>query len=113
LYVNKDLTVNNLLGYFSGSLDVRKIAFAKINLFGSISYPITPLINGSFAMMWFPDPGGINGFYTGPSLDFSIGNNLGLSLIAQYFEGNVSDSVSIQRQKQTLVLSFARLKWNF
>lgn len=113
LYVTKDLNVNNLLSYFSGSLDVRKIAFARINLFGSISYPITPLINGSFAMMWFPDTGGINGFYTGPSLDFSIGNNLGLSLITQYFEGNSPELVTLQWQKQTILLSFARLKWNF
>lgn len=113
LYVSKEMNINNLLNFFQVSLDVRKIAFAKINLFGSVSYPITPLINGSLAMMWFPDTGGINGLYTGPSLEFSLGNNLGLSLIAQYFNGSFPDTVTGQLQKQVLLLSFVRLKWNF
>ncbi len=113
LYVNKSMNINSLLNFFQTTLDVRKIAFAKINLFGSISYPITPLINGSLAMMWFPDTGGIHGFYTGPSLDFSLGNNIGLSVIAQYFNGNFPDANTLQLEKQVLLLSFVRLKWNF
>jgi len=113
LYVSKEMNINSLYKFFQTTLDVRKIAFAKINLFGSISYPLTPLFNGSFAVMWFPDTGGINGFYTGPSLDLSLGNNLGLSFIAQYFNGNFPDSVTQQLQKQILLFSFVRLKWNF
>ncbi len=113
LYVSKEMNINSLFNFFQTTLDVRKIAFAKINLFGSISYPLTPLINGSLALMWFPDTGGINGFYTGPSFDFSLGNNLGLSLIAQYFNGNFPDAVSQKLQKQALMLGFVRLKWNF
>jgi len=113
LYVSKEMNINSLYKFFQTTLDVRKIAFAKINLFGSISYPLTPLINGSLAVMWFPDTGGINGFYTGPSFDFSLGNNLGLSLIAQYFNGNFPDAVTQQLQKQVLLFSFVRLKWNF
>lgn len=113
LYVSKKMNINNLLNFFQGSLDVRKIAFAQINLFGSISYPLTPLINSSLALMWFPKTTGINGFYTGPSFDFSLGNNLGLSVIAQYFSGRFPDSVTQLLHKQTLLLSFVRLKWNF
>ena len=113
LYVSKEMNINNLYKFFQTTLDVRKIAFAKINLFGSISYPLTPLCNGSFAVMWFPDTDGINGFYAGPSLDVSIGNNLGLSFIGQYFNGNFPDAVTQQLQKQVLLLSFVRMKWNF
>ncbi len=113
LFVSKEMNINSLLNFFNETLDVRKIAFAKINLFGNITYPITPLINGSLAMMWFPDTGGISGFYTGPSFDLSLGNNLSLSVIAQYFKGNFPDTVTQKLQKQILLLSFVRLKWNF
>jgi hypothetical protein len=94
-------------------MDVKKIAFSKINLFGNITYPITPLINGSLALMWFPDTGGISGFYTGPTVDLSLGNNMALTFIAQYFKGTFPDSGNLLLQKQTLLLSFVRMKWNF
>jgi hypothetical protein len=113
LYVSKEMNINSLYTLFESTMDVRKIGFAKINLFGSISYPITPLVNSSLALMWFPDTGGISGFYTGPSFDFSLGNNLGLAVIVQYFTGTFPDTVTLLLQKQTLLLSFVRLKWNF
>ena len=119
LYVSKKPDMNSLISLFQSTLDVRRIAFAQVNLFGSVSYPLTPLINGSLAMMWFPGTGGVSGIYTGPSLDISMGNNLNLSVIAQYFEGKfpdtiqVSDAVMEQLKKQTLMFSFVRLKWNF
>lgn len=113
LYENKEMNIKSLYNFFEATMDVRRIAFARYNLFGSISYPLTPLLNGSIALMWFPDTGGINGFYTGPSLDLSLGNNLGLTLIAQYFTGNFPDAVTQQLRQQTVLLSFARLKWNF
>lgn len=113
LFVSKKVNINSLFNLLQSTMDVRKIAFAQINLFGSISYPITPLINGSIAVMWFPGKEGISGIYSGPSLDFSLGNNLALSVIAQYFKGKYPESVQQKVQDQTLLLSFVRLKWNF
>jgi hypothetical protein len=113
LYESKEMNIKSLYNFFEATLDVRKIAFAQYNLFGSISYPLTPLINGSLAIMWFPDTGGINGFYTGPSLDLSLGNNVGFTAVVQYFTGNFPDAVTQQLRQQTVLLSFARLKWNF
>ncbi len=113
LYVSKKPDINNLLSLFQSTLDVRKIAFAQINLFGSLSYPITPLINGSLALMWFPKSGGISGVYTGPSFDFSLGNNLSLSVIAQYFKGDFPEAMKVQVERQRLMFSFVRLKWNY
>lgn len=113
LYVSKKPDINSLLSLFQSTLDVRKIAFSQMNIFGSVSYPLSPLINGSMAVMWFPGTGGISGVYTGPSLDFSIGNNVNLSVIAQYFKGEFSEAVQEQLREQTLMFSFVRLKWNF
>ena len=119
LYVTRKPDINSLFTLFQSTLDVRKIAFAQVNLFGSVSYPITPLINGSMAVMWFPargrinGTGGISGIYTGPSFDFSLGNNLNLSVIAQYFKGDFTGVDLLQLQQQKIILSFVRLKWNF
>lgn len=123
LYVSRKPDMNSLFTLLQSTLDVRRIAFAQVNLFGSISYPITPLIKGSLALMWFPGTGGVTGVYTGPSLDISMGNNLNLSVIAQYFKGDFSDATQMQNQlqesiqkqltNQTLMLAFVRLKWNF
>jgi hypothetical protein len=113
LYVSKEPDISSLFSLFESTLDVRKIAFARVNLFANISFPITPLLNGSMALMWFPDTGGISGIYTGPSFDFSLGNNLNLSVIAQYFKGDFTEAVQQQMRKQTLMLAFVRLKWNF
>jgi hypothetical protein len=119
LYVSKKPDINSMITLFQSTLDVRRIAFAQVNLFGSLSYPITPLINGSLAVMWFPGTGGVSGIYTGPSLDVSLGNNLNLSVIAQYFKGDFPNAVQVQNavldqlKKQTLMFSFVRLKWNF
>jgi hypothetical protein len=113
LWVSKEMNINSLYSFFEATMDVKKIAFSRINLFGNITYPITPLINGSLALMWFPDTGGISGFYTGPTVDLSLGNNMALTFIAQYFKGTFPDSGNLLLQKQTLLLSFVRMKWNF
>lgn len=113
LYVSKKINLRSLYNLFEATLDVKKIAFSKFNLFGTISYPVSPLVNCSLALMWFPDTSGIHGIYTGPSMDVSLGNNLALTVIAQYFKGTFPDEVTMSLQEQALLLSFVRLKWNF
>jgi hypothetical protein len=38
---------------------------------------------------------------------------MALTFIAQYFKGTFPDSGNLLLQKQTLLLSFVRMKWNF
>jgi hypothetical protein len=113
LYSSKEITTDNLSGYLQGTLDVKKIALSRYNLFSQLSYPLAPLVHATLAIMWFPKSSAFSGFYTGPSLEFSLGDNLTLSAMTQYFNGKYPDPITTLLEKQTLMFGFVRLKWNF
>ena len=105
----RDLDVNSFLQFYSGNLDVKNLGFTPWSLFGNISYPLTPLINGAFAAIWYPEWKGV---YLGPSFDFSLNSNMDLSLILQYFTAEFEDpSGAKNREKNTF--GFLRFKWSF
>ena len=75
------------------------------SVFGNISYPLTPLINASVAVILNPD----NGMYFFiPSVTVSLSDNLDLSLIAQSFQSYSGKSAI---NGETLV--FIRIKGSF
>jgi len=105
----RDMDVSSFLQFYSGNLDVKNLGFTPWSLFGNISYPLTPLINGAFATIWYPDWKGV---YLGPSFDLSLNSNLDLSLILQYFTAEFEDASGAKnREKNTF--GFLRFKWSF
>lgn len=96
------VSFNNL--YYSGNLSAKDLAFSKFTAFGQFTWAATPLLNISLSAMWFPD---LKGYYAGPSLEYSVAENLGFSLILQHF-----DSV-INGEDRNINLGFLRLKYNF
>jgi len=105
----KDMDLYSFLQFYSGNLDVKNLGFTDWSFFGNISFPITPLLTGSFATIWYPE---LNGAYLGPSFDLSIISNLDLSLILQYFTAEFeSPQGATIRENNTF--GFLRLKWNF
>ena len=88
--VNRDLSVKNL-------------SVSKYSLFGSISYPITPLLNASISAIYYPD---LKGYYIGPSLTYSLADNLDFAVIAQTFR--IKDFNDFK-----LSFAFLQLKYNF
>jgi len=105
----KEMNPASFLQYYSGDLDVKKLGFTDWSLYASLSYPITPLLTGSFATIWYP---GVKGAYLGPSFDLSLFSNLQLSLILQYFTAEFNKApLSPSRENNTF--GFLRLKWNF
>jgi hypothetical protein len=54
--------------------------------------------------MWFPD---LKGYYAGPSLDFSLAENVDFSAIWQHFSGTFGSSST------NLNMGFLRVKYNF
>lgn len=105
----RDLDVYSFLQFYSGNLDVKNLGFTEWSLFGNISYPLTPLLNGGFATIWYPEWKGI---YLGPSFDLSLGSNFDLSLILQYFTAEFEDLAgSTHREHNTF--GFLRFKWSF
>lgn len=105
----KDLDMNSFLQFYSGNLDVKNLGFTPWSLFGNISYPLTPLLNGSFATIWYPEWKGV---YLGPSFDLSLNSNLDLSFILQHFTALFEvSSGSTNRENNTF--GFLRFKWSF
>lgn len=105
----KEIDIYSFLQFYSGSLDVKNLGFTPWSFFASISYPFTPLFNGGFAVIWYPEWKGV---YLGPSVDFSLNSNFVLSLLFQYFTAELADpSGNISRENNTF--GFLRLKWNF
>lgn len=105
----KEMDLYSFLQFYSGNLDVKNLGFTDWSLFANFSYPITPLITGSFATIWYPE---LKGTYLGPSFDLSLNNNLELSLILQYFTAEFDNPLGgTSRENNTF--GFLRLKWSF
>jgi hypothetical protein len=91
-------------------LNAKYLSFTEWNLFASVSYPITPLLNGTFAGMYYPK---VNGFFVNPSLDYSLSDNLTFSFIYQFFKGEFPSPITGNEEKQQFNFAFLRLKQNF
>ena len=105
----KDLDVYSFLQFYSGNLDVKNLGFTEWSFFGNVSYPLTPLINGGFATIWYPEWKGV---YLGPSFDLSLNNNIVLSLILQHFTAEFEDPFGVKNRENN-TFGFLRLKWSF
>ncbi len=86
-------------------LSAKTLSFAKYSLFGQVSYPVNPLINGSLSGIINPCDGS---FYLGPTISYSLQNNLELMLTSQLFFGEDNTEYGDIGQ-----LFFGRLKWSF
>jgi len=93
----------NLL--FNSDLSAKQLTFARYALFGQVSKPITPLLNGSFSGILNPSD---HSFYVGPSLNLSLADNLELMLAGQLFFGERGTEFGDIGQ-----IAFGRLKWSF
>ena len=96
--------------FYSEPLSVKKLAFTKYSVFAAVNYPISPLLQGSLAGMYFP---GIDGYFAGPSLSYNLKDNVDLGLFVQHFNGNIKLPGSMAKTKEKLTLAFLRFRWNF
>jgi hypothetical protein len=104
MYCNNPLKISSLGSLYLGEMSTKELAFSRISAFSQFSYPVTPLLNLSISAMWFPD---MSGYFAGPSLDYSLGENVDFSILWQHFNTSASnDRVRID-------LGFIRVKVNF
>ena len=104
MYCNNPLELNNFNSFYSGNLSAKDLAFSRFSAFGSFTWAASPLLNLTFSAMWLPD---LEGYFAGPSLDYSLAENLDFSLIWQHF------NAVMNREKSRINLSFLRLKYSF
>lgn len=90
---------------FNPDLSAKQLSFARYSVFGQVSKPITPLFTGSFSGIVNPSD---QSFYIGPSLAYSLLENLELMLTGQLFFGHSGTEFGDIGQ-----IAFGRLKWSF
>jgi hypothetical protein len=112
LFSSNDISTlsTSLTSIFSETISIRNMAFSRLSSLLSFSYLVHPLVNVNISGMYFYR---ISGWYAGPGVDLSLGDNFDLSLFWQYF------NMYLSREKQAMLddirinYAFLRLKYNF
>lgn len=104
MYCNDPLKLTDFNSFYSGDLSSKDLAFSKVSAFGQCIWSVNPLINLGLSAMWFPD---LKGFFAGPSIDYSLGENIDFSLIWQHFNSKFTNN------RQRINIAFLRLKYSF
>ncbi|MFZ2285784.1 MAG: hypothetical protein WAV93_02250 [Bacteroidales bacterium] len=63
-----------------------------------------PLLNISLSAIWYQ---GKEGWYAGPSVEFSLAENVGFSFVCQHFDSEAAG------EKTRINVGFIRIKYNF
>lgn len=112
LYSSNDISTlsTSLTSIFSETISIRNMAFSRLSSLLSFTYPVHPLVNVSLSGMYFYR---ISGWYAGPSVDISLGDNFDLSVIWQYFNMYLSKEKQAMMDDIKINYAFIRLKYNF
>ncbi len=91
--------------FLLGNMNPKNLTRSKFDLFAQISYPVTPLIKADLSAIYNP-----NDFsaFAGPSVDFSLTENLDFLIMGQLFFGKPQTEFGDFGQ-----MYYLRLKWNF
>ena len=94
----------NFLSLYSVPLTPKLLSITDWTTCIQASYPVTPLLTGGLAVVSFIN---LPAFYFGPSVDYSLSNNLTFSAMIQLFTGGSNEN------SPNLFLGYLRLKYNF
>jgi hypothetical protein len=114
LYAQKTFipTQSSMLYLYSGTQNSKTQALARYNFFGQIRYPISPILSATLSGMCYYDEKRV-GFYAGPSVEVSLGNNLTLSSYFQFFSFRVENLQTFRDEWVKANFAYLRLKYNF
>lgn len=104
MYCNKPADLDGFSSLYAGNLSTKDLAFSEFSAFAQYTYPVTPLFNVTVSGMWFPD---LNGYFTGPSFDYSLADNIDFSLFWQHFNSKINGD------RTRINIAFLRLKYSF
>ena len=95
----------NLKEFYFMQMSPQNLSLTEFSFLGQISYPFTPLFNGTFSAMYSPND---NSLYLGPSINYSLLENFEISVYTQYF---TSQTPADEGGKGAFL--YWRLKWSF
>ncbi len=91
--------------FLFGNLSPKTLTLSRFDLFGQISYPLTPLVKVDLSAIINPND---KSLFWGPTVDFSLSNNLSFNIIGQIFTGNSKTEFGNFGE-----MLYIRLKWSF
>ena len=106
-YLYDGMKFSNNLSFqslYNAPMTVKSLSFVNHNILLQASYPISPLLTGTLAGMFLP---GIKGYYIGPSLNYSLSQNLDASIYYQTF------GVEVGNTHQQINILYLRIKASF
>lgn len=98
----KDLTNPNL---FSNTISAKNLMPTKWSLFGQTSYPFSPILSGTMALIYTPN---VNLVFAMPSISLSMANNWEMLLLSQVYFGELTGNLSLLGSSV-----FVRTKFSF
>jgi len=102
--------INSFQQIINAPSNSKNLSFTEYNIFGQLSYPISPLLNGSLSVMYFPN---MEGYFAGPSISYSLSDNIEFSFIVQTFGANLINEITSQKEKVSFTMSYIKLKKSF
>ena len=93
----------NMQEFYFLHMSAQSLSLTKYSFMGQVSYPITPLLNATVSAMYSPNDKSV---YFGPSINYSLKENLELSVYSQYF-------TSYTDAGGEGAFVYWRLKWSF
>lgn len=90
---------------FGTELSADNPSFSRYQLMSQASYPFSPIWNGSFALIWYPDE---EALFFSPTVTHSLHQNIDLNFLSQFFIGS-RDSIF----GSVGSVAMASVKWNF
>jgi hypothetical protein len=101
---NNPLELNDFSSFYSGNISSKDLAFSRFSAFGQFTWAATPLLNAGISAMWFPN---LKGYFAGPTVDYSVAENLDFSLLWQHFNCIMGGS------RTNINMGFLRFKFSF
>ncbi|HUW92904.1 MAG TPA: hypothetical protein VMV74_07060 [Bacteroidales bacterium] len=104
MYCNNPLELSDFDELYSGELTASQLAFSEFTLMGQLTYTPMPLLNITASAIWYPD---LDGFFAGPSIDYSLAENVDFSFLWQHFSSIIGGT------NTRINLGFIRIKYSF
>ena len=91
--------------FFAPDISAKMLSLGKYNLFGQVTYPITPLFSTNFSVMFNPCD---QSAYIGPVFTYSLADNIELMANGQLFTGRTGTEYGDYGYA-----IYGRIRWSF
>lgn len=109
-HVIEELNIANIYQIQSAPMNVKNLSFSKYSTVLQLSYPISPVINTSLAVMYMDVS---NLIFFSPNISISISQDVDFSFVGQIFTGEMTNPATQKKDRLLMTILFARLKYSF